>query len=350
MTTLPRAQVLAPIYEQMPTGVSVTPDGRIFLCFPRWFDDVAFTVGELRDGKVHAYPDMETNSIDYSEAWRHFLSVQSIVATGSTTLWVLDTGRPWFLPARPGAMKLVEVDLQQNAPRRTFEIPYGIARLGTYLNDVRFDFTSGDEGTAFITDSATLTPSAIIVIDLHTGKKLRRLEKSCSVQPSLPAPVIEGKPMRIRLRFGINFPYKAGVDGIAISPDGKTLYYCPLLSDRLYSVDTALLADASASDDDVAKSITDLGVKGFSDGLECDEFGRVYATDLERNRVRRRDRDGTWSTIAEDERMIWTDTLSIGADRNIYFTANQLNRMAIFNSGRDLRRPPYFLFHAPIDK
>ena len=41
----------------MPTGVSVTRTGRVFVCYPKWGDDVRFTVGELRDGKVVAFPD-----------------------------------------------------------------------------------------------------------------------------------------------------------------------------------------------------------------------------------------------------------------------------------------------------
>jgi hypothetical protein len=41
----------------MPTGVSVAPNGRIFVNFPRWGDDVPFTVGEIRDGRLAACPD-----------------------------------------------------------------------------------------------------------------------------------------------------------------------------------------------------------------------------------------------------------------------------------------------------
>jgi hypothetical protein len=36
-------------YDAMPTGVTVA--GRPFVNFPRWGDDVQFTVGETRNGK-----------------------------------------------------------------------------------------------------------------------------------------------------------------------------------------------------------------------------------------------------------------------------------------------------------
>src|ERR1700688_3052700 len=35
-------------YDAMPTGVTVAASGRVFINFPRWGDDVPFTVGEIR--------------------------------------------------------------------------------------------------------------------------------------------------------------------------------------------------------------------------------------------------------------------------------------------------------------
>ena len=48
----------------MPTGVTVSHKGRIFVNFPRWGDEVDFTVAELKDGKPVAYPDAATNRFD----------------------------------------------------------------------------------------------------------------------------------------------------------------------------------------------------------------------------------------------------------------------------------------------
>src|SRR5215213_10101027 len=42
----------------MPTGVTVSKTGRIFVCFPRWGDRVEFTVAELRGGKAVPYPNL----------------------------------------------------------------------------------------------------------------------------------------------------------------------------------------------------------------------------------------------------------------------------------------------------
>ena len=43
--------------NQMPTGVTVSQSGRIFVNYPRWEDPVAFTVAELKDGREIPFPD-----------------------------------------------------------------------------------------------------------------------------------------------------------------------------------------------------------------------------------------------------------------------------------------------------
>lgn len=138
-------------------------------------------------------------------------------------------------------------------------------------------------------------------------------------------------------------------DGIALSADGKTLYFSPLSSRHLYSVPTALLRDAGISDKRLEAAVVDLGEKGASDGLEADAEGAVYATDYEHNAIRKRLADGAWKTIVQDPRVLWPDTLSIGPDGYLYFTANQLHRQAGFRNGVDQRVKPYSLLRVKID-
>ncbi|HZI09001.1 MAG TPA: hypothetical protein VE153_01355, partial [Myxococcus sp.] len=40
----------------MPTGVTVSREGRVFVNYPRWGDAVQSTIAELRDGKEMPYP------------------------------------------------------------------------------------------------------------------------------------------------------------------------------------------------------------------------------------------------------------------------------------------------------
>ena len=110
-----------------------------------------------------------------------------------------------------------------------------------------------------------------------------------------------------------------------------------------------MLRVRSVADADVARAVVDLGEKGASDGLDADDEGRIYAGDYERNSIRQRQTDGEWKTIAHDPRILWPDTLSVAADGYLYFTVNQLRRMAQFNCGKDLRQKPYTLFRVKID-
>ncbi len=138
----------------MPTGVTVSHDGRIFVCYPKWGDKIDFTVAEIKDGQATAYPDQETNNTNPNDPSAALVSVQSVVVDPKNRLWLLDTGSPMFQPTSYGGPKLVGVDLQTNRIFKKILFPQDVALKTTYLNDVRFDLRRGQEGMAFITDSA----------------------------------------------------------------------------------------------------------------------------------------------------------------------------------------------------
>ena len=43
------------------TGVAVSREGRVFVNYPRWSDDVPLSVAELKDGEPVAFPSAEWN-------------------------------------------------------------------------------------------------------------------------------------------------------------------------------------------------------------------------------------------------------------------------------------------------
>ncbi len=60
------------------TGVAVTPDGRVFVNFPRWTEDTAVSVAELgRDGKLRPYPNANWNG------WRNAGDLAPVVRRNS---------------------------------------------------------------------------------------------------------------------------------------------------------------------------------------------------------------------------------------------------------------------------
>ena len=338
----------------MPTGVTVSHQGRIFINFPKWGDDVAFTVAEVLNGEAVAYPDEAINQTNPGDPAIALMSVQSVVVDPSDRLWILDTGSPRFQPTKYGGPKLVCVDLSTNKVIKKILFPQDVALPTTYLNDVRFDLRRGSEGMAFITDSAQKGPNGVIVVDLASGDSWRRLHDHPSTKAEMIRtflPIVEGRPFLEHQPDGsVNQGASMGSDGIAISADGKRLYYCPLGSRKLYSVDTNSLADRTLDDQHVGDTVIGEGDRGgASDGLESDSAGYIYSTNYEHNAILRRLPGRNWETVIHDPRLLWPDTLSLAADGYLYVTANQLHRQARFHNGRDLRRKPYTLFRIRVD-
>lgn len=337
-------------YGAMPTGVSVSETGRIFICFPKWGDDVEFTVAEIVEDELQPYPNLQTNLVNSGNIRMTFISVQSVVADGKGTLWVLDTAAPNFSEPIKGGAKLVAVDLKTNTIRRVYTFTEDVVLPTTYLNDVRFDFRVGKAGYAYITDSSSKGPGAIIVVDLEDGTAFRRLNGANSTTPDpYFLPKVEGEILMNRNNDGSTSPFRLASDGITISPDGKVLFFCPLTSRHLFSIPTESLRNRNIPDMDLPYQVEYWGEKGASDGMITDEKGTIYAGDYENNSIRMILPDGTMETIAHDPRILWPDTFSIGPDQYLYVIVNQLHRQARFHYGIDLRQKPYSLLRTKID-
>lgn len=356
MTDEPAGELepVAYFYDAMPTGVTVSQSGRIFVNYPKWGDDVKFTVAEIIDGEEVAYPNEEFNQPDSDADPDALVSVQSVVVDPADRLWILDTGSPLFKETEYGGPKLVCVDLETNEVARKILFPQDVALPTSYLNDVRFDLRRGEEGIAYITDSAQKGANGIIVVDLATGESWRRLNDHPSTKPlQLPdfQPIVEGRPFLDKSEGTTKQGAGMGSDGIAISADGSRLFYCPLGSRRLYSVETDSLVNRAY--DNAAATVIDEGDRGgASDGLESDADGYIYSTNYEHNAILRRLAEDTgkeWETVVHDPRLLWADTMSIATDGYLYVTANQLHRQPRYQEGKDLRRKPYVLFRVKID-
>ena len=343
-------QTVAEFNGPMPTGVTVSHTGRIFVNYPHWGDDVKFTVAEIVGGKAVAYPNAQVNKINKAKPADCLYSVQSVVVDPDDRLWALDTGSVKLGPNVPGGPKLVCIDLKTNAITRKIFFPRSVVTPGTYLNDVRFDLTRGKAGTAFITDSGGKSDDGIIIVDLATGQSFRRLGEDPSVKPDTKViGILEGQPLMER-KHGLSPQVpKFASDGIAISRDGKTLYYCPISSRQLYSVSVDAMMDRSKSEPEVAKTIQDLGVKGMSDGLESDALGNVYVGDEEKAQIKVGKPGGPYRVLAQTSTLYWLDTFSVATDHYLYFTANELQRLPSYHNGNDLRVKPYKLFRVKAD-
>ncbi len=321
------------------TGVNVSRDGRIFVNFPRWTEDSAMSVGEVKDGQVVPFPDAEWNGWrnalkDKVEAKNHWVCVQSIVVDHGNHLWVLDPAAPAMGALVPGGAKLVAIDLATNKVVKTIAFSDTVAPQGSYLNDVRF---SPDDKVAYITDSGA--KGALIVVDLASGSARRVLDGDPSTQPDKGVTVTwAGKPLRRPDGRGVEF----SADGIALSPDGRTLYWQAIKGKTLYSLPTDALnpgvltsvTPESVGDSSLRGKIAVVGDNGPADGLLIDQRdGKMYVTGPQDNSVKVRDLGkpgSTPTTVVQDDRLHWPDTFAEGPNGAIYFTTSHIQDSAFF--------------------
>lgn len=322
----PRRLIAVATFDHQVTGVSVSKDHRIFVNFPRWSEDIDVSVAEVMpDGTVTPYPDTEWN------AWRnarkdqvtpadHFVCVQSVVVDHHHHLWVLDPGAPAQGTLVPGAPKMVRIDLATNKVTQTILFDEAAAPQGSYLNDVRFSL---DDGTAYITDSGAR--GALLVVDVATGKARRVLDGDPSTQPEKDVQVkADGRVLRRTDGRGVDF----SADGIALSPDGKYLYWQAIKAKTLYRIATDALANAGASHE-LATRVERVGENGPADGLWIDGSSTMYITAVEENAIKTR-QGQTVRTVLRDKRLRWPDTFSEGPDGMLYVTSSRIMDMPWF--------------------
>jgi len=326
-------------FEHQVTGVTVSRDGRIFVNFPRWTEDTAVSVAEVKDGKVVPFPDAAWNSWrnakkDEVSPGDHWICVQSVVASPDGNVWVLDPAAPAMGALVPGGPKLVEIDLKTNRPARTIAFDETVAPQGSYLNDVRF---APDGKTAYLTDSGA--KGALVVVDLDSGKARRVLDGDPSTQPDKGVTVTyDGKPLRRPDGRGVEF----AADGIALSPDGKTLYWQAIKGKTLYSLPTEALASGvtqalmptALADKSLAGRIETVGENGPADGLIISRHdGRMYITSPQDDSIKVRDlsaKGAATATVIKDARLRWPDTFGEGPDGTLYVTTSRIQDSAFY--------------------
>jgi sugar lactone lactonase YvrE len=307
-------------FEHQVTGVTVAPDGRIFVNFPRWSEDTPISVAELMpDGSTKPYPNEEWNG------WRnarmsqvspgdHFVCVQSVVADRRGSLWVVDPAAPNAEKTVKGGPKVVEIDLKSNSVKQIFPMSADVAGPASYLNDIRI---APDGRFAYLTDSGS--PGGLVVLDIGSGQAWRVLSDDPSTQfdPSVTV-TTDGQPLR---RPDGRQPL-FNADSLALSKDGNTLYWQALTGKTLYRIPTASIQSAAAAAQARPEKVA---TTEPVDGLWTGENDEIFLSSIADNAVKvLNPADGSVRQLLTDQRLRWPDTFSQGPDGTIYVTASHI--------------------------
>ena len=335
-------EVVARIESPDFSGVVLTPNGRLFLGFPRHVNDHnGPTLAEYKSGELFPYPDAQTSLPGEVDPAKRLVSVHGMTTDTDGRLWMIDDGKEAGKPIQSGAVKIVGIDPATNKVIAWVVLPEGSYLPQSHLNDLRVDETHGARGTAFITDSSFAEDPALVVADIATGKARRIFEHSrFTADDTSFMTYLEGQP-KVWSAENPTFP-QGGADGIELSPDSGTLYWTALSGRELWSAPTAVLADAHATPSQLDGAVRDLGERPNADGLARDAQGRILFGAYDQRSIVRRNLDGTFTLVVHDDRLGWPDGLFVH-DGYVYVTLGQWNRIPSFNNGKELRQPPYLL-------
>jgi sugar lactone lactonase YvrE len=322
---------------KQPTGVTVTKSGRIFACFPRWIDYPWPSVGEIgKDGSVTAYPNEAMNAWDEQpgdSASTHFVCVHTLYTDSEDNLWILDPGSPGQKAVVADGAKLLKVNLTTNQVVRTYSFDSAIAPLKSYLNKMRFA-----NGYAFITDSNL---GAIVVLNLTTGSARRLLEGHTSTRSEADTTLVID---------AVSYTFNpVHVDGIALDPSGRFIYYKALTGSTLYRIPVAALIDESLTPEELGDLVEKVAETEPTGGIEFDRYGNLYMTAVEEDAIKVLRPDGRFAFFARATNFTWPDTITVGGGGYLIFTASQLHLLPAHNGGVDKRKPPYNIFRLKLD-
>lgn len=320
--------------KDMPPGnLAIGPDGRMFMSVHEFYGPELRVVEVMLDGSTKPYPT-ETWARAPQEDADGLRGVLGLRADREGILWMLDgqgegqTGR------------VVGWNTNTEELHAIYYVGQPAARPTSFLNDLAVD---REHEAIYISDTGDGANSAIIVIDLTTGRARRVLEGSRFTVPEDTPMIIDGR----EITLGDN-PAKIGINPITIDPTNTWVYFAPMTASAMYRVRTADLLDESLSDDALAAKVERYGDKVISDGSTIDADGNVYITAMTDNAIGVTKPDGTYEVLFQsDEDLPWPDGFSMGVDGYVYATINELHRSPVLNGGEDASLGTYRIVRFP---
>lgn len=319
--------------ETPPGNLAIAPDGRMFMSVHEFYGPELRVVEVFPDGSTVPYP---------TEAWARapvgagdgLNGVLGLQADRDGILWMLDG------QGEDQAGRVVGWNTRTESLHSIYYIGAPVARPFSFLNDLAVD---RDHEAIFISDTANHVDSAIIVIDLETGRARRVLEGSQYTIAEDTPMVIDGREIMLG-----GAPAKIGINPITVDPTNSWVYFAPMTGSAMYRVRTIDLLDENLDNAALEARVERYGDKPISDGSTVDADGNVYITAMTDNAIGVTRPDGSYEVLFQsDENLPWPDGFSVGIDGYIYATVNELHRSPVLNGGEDASIGTYQIVRFP---
>jgi sugar lactone lactonase YvrE len=307
-------------------NITVSAEGRVFASVHQFFAPKHTVVEVKPDGSSRPFPSAALATYDPDNP----LSLDSVLGIrvdDQNVVWMLDNAM-----RHKSTPKLVAWNVAEFRLHKVVHFPQGVVRPDSFLNDLQVD--RGNE-FVYIADPAGGKNAALVVVNLSTGESRRVLEGHESVIPEDVALTVEGKELKTRV----------GVNPIALSAWGDTLYFGPMHGTKLYRIDTESLRNFALPAEELAARVEVAGPRPVCDGISIDSSGNIYITDLANNGIGMLNVDSKeYRPLLSAPSISWPDSISFGPGNRMFCIANQLHRSAPLNGGKDETKPPYLLF------
>ncbi|KAI9011775.1 hypothetical protein DFJ74DRAFT_710684 [Hyaloraphidium curvatum] len=299
-----------------PGNLAVDKAGRVFFTFHPQY---RFPV------KVAEWLPADARWVPFPQDQSIFSSVLS-VRERDGTLYALDYADFGV----SGTPSMVALDTATASVKWRFEFKW-IAGFGSMLNDF---VISPDGRHIYIADTSVLRGRpALIVLDTVERKAAVALHS----HPSLDALNVvlalkDGPTANKTLQlFGGLLKVRPAVDSIALSTDGRTLFYSAVADTSLYSVPTAALRgvrEGTNTNDEVAAAVNVVtSKKTSSDGLTTDVDDNVFVSDFVNSAVNvypTRGERKPYVLLRSPELLRWPDGFSFGPGNHLYISCSCL--------------------------
>lgn len=313
-----------------PANIGVSSDGRIFMSTHLAYGSEHKLVELTKDGSFSRYPDT-----DFTPALNGILGT---VVDEQGILWFLDT-----IWGKDAMGRVIGWDINKNELYRIYYIARPLVNDAYILNDMAVD---RDNEAMYISETASATTSALLVLDLKTGLVRRVLEGSFATVPEDKDLMIDGQLVKMQGEAA-----RVGVNPITIDVDNKWVYFAPMTGHKMYRVKTRDLLDQSLSEQALVERVETYADKPMSDGITIDDENNIYISDLKNNAIGIIKPDRTYEILfQDDQKLSWVEGFANAGDLGILATSNKLFRSPAFNNDDPLPQDFYIMNFQPRGK